>query len=165
MTPQINRLNKKVLYGAILVIIIVAASAVLILTRPTSPNRIEHTYPSVSRVVNGGNDSYPGWYSFQSIFSKGDEAEITVQSSSGVDLYVLPDDALQSWAQAYYDPSISEDPGALFPWWLSIKTSSNVTLATLVFTAPNDGTYDIVALNFHPATPTVTISGKFYSTG
>lgn len=75
---------------------------------------------------------------------------------------MIPAAAFDTWTNSYY---ISQNPGDFFPWNQAIATSGHTISSSLIFTAPSDGKFVVVALNEHPTNPTVTVGAKAYRTG
>jgi hypothetical protein len=156
-------ISKKTLYGILLIVVIAIVVGVLIYRNYMTPETKVYTYPESSHMVLAGNLTYPGFYAWQFQLEKGDRVELKVQASSAVNLYVVPDSAHQTWANTYYH---IESPGLYYPTDQSLASSGQTLQTTIIFTAPSDGVYDLVALNTNPfSTPTVTVSGKLYSSG
>lgn len=117
----------------------------------------EITLTPSSNLILAGNLSYPGFYAWSNTLQKGDKVEMTVTATSDVNLYVVPDSAHTTWAATYYHTT---NPGLYYPTEQAIYTSGQILSTIVIFTVPNDGIYDLVALNTRSNPTTVSISGK-----
>lgn len=148
--------------AAVIIIGIVAIAAVLIYNHFIGqPQTVVYTYPQSSHIVLAGNLSYPGFYAWQIDCKKGDRVELQFDSTSAVNLYVVPDSAHQTWANTYYHTT---NPGLHYPSDQALTSSGQAISTTVSFEAPNDGIFDLVVLNTFNSNPTVTVSGKIYRT-
>jgi len=154
------RTKRIAIMGVIVTVIVVLAGIAVYLMM--SPGTSVSTIPESSHAVLAGNLSYPGFYAWQMPLRKGDRVELAVHASHAVNLLVVPDGAHQAWTGTYYHTA---DPGLHYPTDQALVTSGQVLSDNIVFTAPNDGTYDLVALNTFPSIATVTMSGAVHHTG
>jgi len=126
------------------------------LPHPPGPHGTIQT--PISRLVNSGNVTHPGYFALLLPgVSNNESFAVGVTVVGGTASFcVLQQPTYDNWKSSY---STYSDPGNAFPSSACIpQEQTGISHAVLSFNPPSSGNYDVAALNTNPQGVTVTYS-------